>query len=84
MFIILAETLIRMDATDNGHPEEGGSPTLLTFWLLEKMGMTLDYVGKMKFNPGLIQARVRNGGPQFEISTRVWSERLGDLEEDTV
>ena len=29
--IILAETLIRMDAAHNGRPEEGGSPTLLTF-----------------------------------------------------
>ena len=61
--IILAETLIRMDAAHNGHPEERGSPTFLTFWLLEKMGMTLDYVGKKKFNPGSIQARVRKGGP---------------------
>ena len=82
--IILAETLIRMDAIHNDRPEAGGSPTLLTFWLLEKMGMTLDYVGKKKFNPGSIQARVKKGGPQFEISTAVWSERLGDLEEDTV
>ena len=45
---------IILDAAHNGHPEEGGSPTLLTFWLLEKMGMTLDYIGKKKFNPGSI------------------------------
>ena len=82
--VILAETLIRLDAAHSGRPEEGGSPTLLTFWLLEKMGMTLDYVGKKKFNPGSIQARVKKGGPQFEVSTSVWSERLHDLEEDTV